>query len=288
MLTGRMDRSPKGSRVRDWTAAAFVAVSLAGVGFLVGRGSQPKSPPTPPEVTKARPAPAIVPDPVLGRPDLIGIAASAADAFAGGPAVAGSSAGRRFSIRIPFGCNGSSAEGFSTGWSYDEATKTLRVRVTPLDWSEEEWIESALPGEDELVVEGFWVPRPWTSSEACPTLQAGSEGGAATTSEQPGALTETVSTVGLAQFHGDESNRNSQRRGRPLEVVATIEPGDVPARGLQLVLEGRTANIAGGRSTTLCHADSVSVRPTCLVAVELERISVVDPASGKEIANWRM
>jgi hypothetical protein len=283
-----MDRSPKGSRVRDWAAAAVVAISLAGVGYLVGRGPQPAPPPQPPEVTKPTPEPAVVPDPVLGRADLIGIAASAADAFAGGPKVSGSSAGRRFSIRMPFGCDGSSEKGFTTGWSYDEASKTLRVRVTPLDWSDEDWIASALPGEEEFVVEGFWLPRPWTSSETCPVRQAKPDGKDADSSEGPVGKVDEIATVGLAQFLGEDSNRNRQRRGRPLEVVANIEPDEIPVDGLQLVFEGRIGNVPGGRSPTLCHADSINVRPSCLVAVEFERISVLNPASGEEIANWRM
>jgi hypothetical protein len=264
-------------------------MSLAGVGYLVGRGGQPEPLPQPPEVTKPRPTPPIVPDPVLGRADLIAIAASAADAFAGGPAIARSSAGRRFSIRMPFGCDGSSEKGFTTGWSYDEANKTLRVRVTPLDWSEEEWIASALPGEEEFVVEGYWLPRPWTSSETCPSQPSDADPEKAEAEEdEPSAESiDAESTVGLAQFLGEDSNRNRQRRGRPLEVVSNVEPEDVPAAGLQLSFQGRIATVPGGRSSTLCRADSVETRPSCLIAVELERISVLNPASGEEIANWR-
>ena len=264
-------------------------MSLAGVGYLVGRGARPEPPPQPPEVTIPRPEPAIVPDPVLGRADLIGLAASAADAFAGGPAIARSMAGRRFSIRMPFGCDGSSEKGFTTGWSYDEANKTLRVRVTPLDWSEEDWIVSALPGEEEFVVEGYWLPRPWTSSETCPAQPADAdpEKAEADEDDSPADPIDASSTVGLAQFLGEDSNRSRQRRGRPLEVVANVEPEDVPANGLQLSFQGRVGNVPGGRSSTLCRTDSVDTRPSCLIAVELERISVLNPATGEEIANWR-
>ena len=189
---------------------------------------------------------------------------------------------------MAFGCDGSSEKGFTTGWSYDEASKTLRVRVTPLDWSDEDWIASTLPGEEEFVVEGFWLPRPWTRSETCPVRQAKPDGEVADTSEGQPNEGDQASTVGLAQFLGEDSNRNRQRRGRPLEVVANIEPDEIPANGLQLVFEGRIGNLPGTRSSTLCRSDNANVRPACLVAVELERISVVNPASGEEIANWRL
>lgn len=270
-----MDQSPKGSRVRTTLAAAVLGVALAVGGYLVGLDSRPPpAPPLPPEAVPVEPEPAIVPEAALGRSDLIGIAAAAADAFAGGPAPVESRAGRRFSIRIPFGCAGPGDREMATGWSYDEEQQTLRVRVTPVEWGEVEWVTAAIPAEATDAVEGFWLPRPWTRSERCP--------------DRPLAPAAGPSSVGVAQFFGDDSNRASQRRGRPLEVVANVEPEAVPTAGLQLLLEGRIATVPGRRTTALCHSRSASERPTCLVAAEFDRISVVNPATREEIANWRL
>ncbi|QIK95607.1 hypothetical protein G7076_03150 [Sphingomonas sp. HDW15A] len=160
--------------------------------------------------------------------------------------------------------------------------------MSPLDWNEKDWIASALPKEDDFVVEGYWLPRPWTSSESCPVRPADAESDDAKAGVEnlPDPI-EAESTVGLAQFLGKDSNRSRQRRGRPLEVVVSMEPEEVPAGGLQLGFEGRIANVPGRRSPTLCRADSVNTRPSCLIAVEMERVSVLNPVTGQEIANWR-
>lgn len=273
-----MSTSPRSGRIRNVLAAAVVAVALAVGGYLVGLDSRPPPAPPPgqsqPETPPEQPRDPAATQAVLGRADIIGIAAAAADSFAGGRAGMGSLAGRRFAVRIPFGCSGPAGEETATGWRYDEAQQSLRVTIAPAEWSEAEWVTGAIPEGSADAIEGFWIPRPWTRSEQC----AGNTGEAA----------NWASTVGVAQFFGTDSDRASQRRGRPLEVVAKVEPEAVPAKGLQLVIEGRLADVPGGQSSVLCHAASASQRPTCLVAATFERVSVVDPASGAELANWRL
>ena len=190
---------------------------------------------------------------------------------------------------MPFGCGGPSKGAFKTGWSYDETSKTLRVRVTPLDWSDDGRIASVLPEEGAVVVEGYWLPRPWTSSESCPSPSADARPENADRSKDDSSAdpADEASTVGLAQFLDEDSNRSRQRRGRPLEVVANVELEDVPLAGLQLGFQGRIGKVPGGRSSTVCYAQNVNTRPSCMIAVELERISVLNPATGKEVANWR-
>lgn len=270
-----MNSPAKGSSIRTWLAAALLGSALAFGGYLLGRESVPEAKPPPPsEVTVPAPKrqPTVLPDPLLSRSDIIGLAAAAADQFGGGPAPREAFAGRRFLLRIPFGCGGPAGEDVTTGWRYDEASGTLRIKVAPNDWTEQ--LRGDGEGEQEIdAVEGFWVPRPWTSNEGCPSaVQAAADRG--------------QSTVGVAQFFGVESNRSGQRRGRPFEFVAKVAPEEVPRAGLQLVIEGRVAQVPGGEASVICDSPVPAARPTCIVAAEFDRVAVRDPASGKELANW--
>lgn len=241
---------------------------------MAGRNARPEPRPAPPpEVVVSEPEPAVLPDPVLNRSDIIGIAAAAADQFGGGPAAAESFAGRRFMIRIPFGCSAGEGKDDASGWRYDKAAGTLRIAVAPHDWTKRLQPEAAEESEVDAV-EGFWVPRPWTSTDRCPATA------------ELGANVEE-STVGVAQFFGAESNRAAQRRGRPFEFVAKIAPEELPRAGLQLVIEGRVARVPGGNASALCQAPEPGERPVCIVAAEFDRIAVSDPARGAELANWR-
>lgn len=296
-----MDTSSKGSRTRNWLAAGVIAIALAVGGYLVGLDSRPVPAPRPQEPASS-PAvpPAAAQDAVLNRTALIRIVEAEADRFGGGVNARTSFTGRRFLVRIPFGCGGPGDGKARTGWSYDEDSETLRLRLTPDEWTDEGWLSQTVAAGAIEVIEGFWLPRPWTSSEQCPAKPvavdaAKTEPG---TSELPEAKSteagaapvspERNSSVALAQFFGSDSKRSDQRRGRPFEVVSKVTPEAVPARGLQLTIEGRIANIPGGVSNVLCHAPNPNIRPTCLVAVEFDRIAVSNPATQTELANWRL
>lgn len=274
-----MDTPREGSRIRNILAGAVLAGAFAVGGYFFGRDSVVvPPPPAPPETVTPTPTPrpAVVPDALLQRADLIGLAAAAADELAGGPAAPRDSlAGRRFIIRIPFGCAGSEAADAPFGWSYDGDSETLRIRVTPADWTGQSWVSDRLPEDEGDAVEGFWLPRPWTRSERCPTSRE------AVPADRP-------SSVGIAQFFGSDSSRVSQRRGRPLEFATNLAPEDAPLQGLHLILEGRIARVPGSRSSALCHAPGAYDRPTCLVAAEFDRVAVENPVTQAEIANWRM
>lgn len=264
---------------RNILAAGVIAVALAAGGYLVGRGSVDIPPPPPPEapVRPQMPEPAAVPDVLLQRADLIRLASGAADAAAGGPAVSDQMAGRRFVIRIPFGCAGPSENSETPlGWSYDAEEQRLRVRVTPQQWIEMPWVAGRLEGREVESVEGFWMPRPWTRSEACPA-------------EPPAESGQRSSSLGIAQFFGPESSRVGQRRGRALQTVERLSPDELrPGAGFHLLLEGRIAQIPGGGSTVLCHATGAYDRPTCLIAAEFDRVAIENPATQRVLAQWQL
>lgn len=277
-----MDSESHHSNPRSIAAAALVAIALAGGGYLVGRGERAAPPPVVSPVVRHAPAkPVEAPAPIiprqLGRADLIRIVAAAADAFADGRAIPAvdRQIGRRFAIRIPFGCGGPSKEKLDPlGWRYDPDTETLRLRATPQKFAEESWVKERLQGTEIESVEGFWLPRPWTSSETCPKA-------ADSTPADPSH------TLGIAQFFDPDSPRSGQRGDRAFETVKKLEQASLTAgAGFRLLLEGRIAALPAG-GAVLCHSEAAYQRPTCLLAAKFDRIAIENPADGELLAEWQ-
>jgi hypothetical protein len=228
-----------------------------------------ESPPILPKVT-----------PVLGRAELIAAVSAAADAFAGGkllPDKLDQLAGRRFELRLPFGCGGAPTDpSGALRWDYDEAEEALRLRASPVRWDEADWLPAAGEAAESAVeaVEGFWIPRPWASSETCPQ---GAGGGQPVAPEQ---------TVGLAEFHTMASSRVGRRDGDAFETVEKLAPGALDAsQGFRLRLSGQVAPAPHGRPI-LCRSDSAEARPICLVSVRLDQVAFESARSGTTIAVW--
>lgn len=101
--------SPRSSRLA-LACALVAAIAVGGAGFLLGRAASER-PPAAVAPPAAAPAPKPAPEPassgVLGRTELIALAAAAADSAAAGsdPGLEiGRADGRRFELRLPFGC----------------------------------------------------------------------------------------------------------------------------------------------------------------------------------------
>lgn len=273
-----MDRDANGSRLRNIVAATVIGAALAGGGYLVGRDNYPLPAPVP---IPAAPSPVtpIVPDtPIdvtLRRADLIRLAAAAADAASGGPEVEEMLAGKRFVIRIPFGCGTfDSEEERAFNARYDAEDGTLRISVQPKDWTEIAWVAAELERREADRAEGFWVPRPWTRSESCPAAQ--------------GDPANPASNLGIAQVFDADSSRVGQRRGRPFEATVQLGANETDlSKGLLLVLEGRVARWSMGRETVLCRAAQAYDRPLCLVGAKLDSIAVENASNGDRLADWR-
>ena len=275
MVTGSMDRKANGSPLRNIIAATIIAVASAGGGYLVGKDRAPSSAPVVAPETEAPPAPApSVAEITLARADIIRLANGAADAASGGPAVEDMMDGRRFVLRIPFGCAPLTDREVDQGAGYAVADQTLRVRVLPEDWSDLPWVANELTRRDAVGAEGFWIPRPWTQGEAC----------------VPGESdpVDPSSSLGIAQLFDSESSRVGQRRGRALEATVQLDAGDPNlGKGLRLVIEGRVARWPGGRETVLCRAANAYERPVCVIATKLDRISIENATNGDRLAEWR-
>lgn len=235
------------------------------------------------------PKPVIAAPTTLNRADLLAAASTAASAYAAGERLEGSDplVGRRFSIRVPFGCNGpqpTAAEAAGDGlarWSWGPENETIQLSLTPGDWLNSALITGAAGGSDWEAVEGFWVPRPWLTAEDCSTVRADPL--------QSGDGSPSPQTVGLAAVFTEDDSRVGRRNGKA--YAFTIRPtGETsltaPSGGYRLVLEGRLASFPDGRAIR-CRASNPDQRPVCIAAMKLDRVAFTSADGGVLLSEWR-
>ena len=279
--------SPRSSRLA-LAGALLAAIVVGGAGFLLGRATTDRTEVavTPPH---AAPTPKPVPEPVskgiLGRADLIALAAAAADAAAAGgdagPEIAEAD-GRRFELRLPFGCNGPAGEdsGAAMRWRYDATAQALRLHVDPVTWTAQDWWPADAANGVEAI-EGFWIPRPWTSSEACP---GGGDRPAAAGTE-PVMLPGQTLAVGQV-FHAGGA-RGGRRDGEPYEAVVRVPEGRLDAsQGFRVRISGRIGRPPRAGPVRCRQPAGPEQRPICLVSVVIDEVAVENPASGETLATW--
>lgn len=263
-----------------------VLILLAVVVFDRDREPEPAPAPPPPAVAVA-PAPAVIaPTPPLTRADLVSTATALAAAYSAGdaaaPAVKSPLAGRAFRIRIPFGCQGprlgyGAAQAF---YELDPEARTLRLIARPGEWTSLPLFQQALETKAVEAVEGFWIPRPWSTSESCPP-------------ERPRAVPATPSppaapSLGLARLFAAEDSRIGRRATRGYQKVIKLEE-DAPQRppqGFRLLLEGRIGTFPDGRPAR-CWSESIDHRPVCIFAVSFDRVAFEAGDNGQLLAEWR-
>lgn len=267
------------------------AILVGGAGFLLGRETaEPKQVVTAPPAAKPSPTPTPASAPalpsVLGRADIIALANAAADAGVGG-APAGKVAtldGRRFELRLPFGCHGAAREGSNAAmrWRYDAQSQALRIHVRPVSWTAADWWADGEAAGMEAV-EGFWIRRPWTSSEACPAAGA-----------RPAALgIDPVmlpgQTLAVGQVFYAEGARGGKRNGEPYETVIRVPEDQLDtSSGFRLRISGRIARAADARTVRCRQPAGAEQRPICLVSVVIDEVGIENPASGKTLAVWSL
>ncbi len=273
-----------------------VVLTVGGAGFVIGRGTSARDaePAAGAPAAPARPvaiAPATQPsprDPIRTRADLIALAAQAADAFAAGqrmPDSVADAAGQRFQIRVPFGCQGPSEPGSDAPmrWRYDEQASALRLHVAPVAWTLADLVATPAPADAEAVVEGFWLSRPWTSSEVCPAAQESPVPTGADAVTLPG---QTLAVVQPAQGEGAGQER---RETKPFETVVRISPEDLQAdRGFQFRISGRIASLAGHGPVSCRQPAGAEQRPICVIAIAMDDVTIDNPVTGKTLATWNV
>lgn len=235
------------------------------------------------------PAPTIATPATLTRADLLTATSRAAAAYAAGERVEGADplVGRRFALRVPFGCNGpqpTAAEAAGDGlarWSWGPENKTIQLSLTPGDWLNTALISGVADRSDWEAVEGFWIPRPWLTAGDCSTVRADPL--------QSGDSAPSPQTVGLAAVFTADDSRVGRRNGRA--YAFTIRPtGDTPLAapvgGYRVVLEGRLASFPDGRAIR-CRASSPDQRPVCIAAIRLDRVAFTNADSSVLLSEWR-
>lgn len=274
-------------------AGGIAAVLLVGGGgFLLGRATTERAPPAIEQapVATVAPEPAPAPDPdaspgVLGRSDLLALAARAADGAAAGRAPdagLGDLNGRRFELRLPFGCDGPAGETSQAAmrWRYDADAQALRINVSPTLWPAAAWWTGSPPPALDAV-EGFWIARPWTSSEDCPVERESAGAVGAEPVTLPGQ------TLAIGQIlPADEAREGARDRTAYDAVVRVPEDRLDASKGFRLRISGRVAPMAGGGPVRCQQPLGPEQRPVCLIGVVLDEIAIENPAGGETLATW--
>lgn len=174
--------------------------------------------------------------------------------------------GRKFSVRIRFGCPGIADPDRS--WTYDENKHVLRVKLRST------LTEDSLPKSDLLTKEyqgvvGFALGRPWLLDSGCPVAGFG-------------AVATAEPIIVIAQLFTDADSR-VQRPQRDYELTKQMEPDQQPTAGLDLLVSGRLTGLADGRPI---HCAAQGGAPACIVSARIDRVAVEDPASKELLGEW--
>lgn len=271
--------------MRHVKAAALAAACLAACGCQQPQSQQDEAnnaanaarPQTVPEI------PIPVPEPPLGREQLLVAAMHAASDFATASDDSKAQrdlAGKKFEFRVRFGCEepASTQGGFS--WSFDPASGALKVRAAPT-LSPEDPPVKAIAGDAFEAVEGFWIPRPWLMASACPRTDSPP----APASEQALEQAPESQMVGIAQFFTATGPRTLRRSGRPYEATKKLAQGEKPTAGFDLVLTGRLTPLPNGR-VIACTPAAQGTRPSCIISVEFGKVWIERADTHEHLADW--
>jgi hypothetical protein len=260
---------------------ALLVAALAAASACERQSAPSENATVPVEQNEANTAEALpLPAAAMDRAEFLKTIAEAANAHVAG--VDNKSAqsglqGRRFAIRVRFGCNGPALAGSTDAlrWSAGKDASSFEVRATP-NISLEDPMFMDLSEETIETVEGFWIPRPWLSADTCPRPAA-----------QAIEVTPMPPVAGIAEYFTVEDSRVRSRSGRAYSAVEKLGADDaLPTDGLVLLLEGRFTAWPDGR-VIRCRGDGRFRPPACIASVHLDRASVIWPTTDEVIAEWR-
>jgi len=248
-------------------------------------------------------------EPPMNRSAMLSAVAKAASALALGRddvAEQRSLDGKRFEVRIRFGCAASGGSASAAGpfnVRFDEEKRTLRIRATP-DLSQADPRVAALGGEAVEAVEGFWMYRPWLLEAGCPAAPpvppapSASDSGskepatAVATAVQAEGQPQTAAPstagqrVGIAHFFTKTDSRAGRRDSRAYEATKVLPEGRQPSRaGYDLVLSGRLATVSGGKVIN-CRIQGPNMPPECIVSAQFDRVRIETPGTKEVVAEW--
>jgi hypothetical protein len=219
-----------------------------------------------------------LPEAALDRAGFLKAMASAASAHTAGARSAADLDGRRFAIRIRFGCDGPAPAGNNgpLRWTEAKDKASIEIMAKP-DLSLEAEALAGISDQTIEAVEGFWIPRPWQMDDSCPATEAG----------DAEAILPAPQLVGLAQYFTAEDSRVGRRSGRPYVATRKIaSPAELPKSGLILLLEGRFEAWPDGQ-VIRCAGSGRNQRPACIASAHLDRAAFLKPDDSSVIAEWR-
>lgn len=285
--------------------AALAVVAAAGLNLVACRG-EPE--PVQNQVVTTLPRdPLPIAEPPMDRAQLLRAFAEAASSAALGSAPGPASPsldGKRFEVRLRFGCapTGPDEDPKDLSVRFDPKTKSLRMRAAP-NLSLDDPLAAAMAGEGVEAVEGFWLRRPWLLTDGCPA-QPPAAAKVETGDEEPAAApkptakpsepvtpatkppTAPVQRFGLAQFFTADDARSTQRNGRAYEATKVLVEGQATSTaGYTLVLSGRLQRRADGR-VIMCQRHGPERAPDCIASVRFDRVWIERPDNREVIAEW--
>jgi hypothetical protein len=199
--------------------------------------------------------------------------------------------GKRFELRIRFGCGPADSQDESRGWRFDETKRTLRLRLTP-DISAEDPVAAAIAAEEFEGVEGLWLHRPWLLTSACPRTPPPAPGQVDESESVPDQPPEesagsAVWKVGIAQFFSATDSRTARRRQRPYESTKVLDEGQRPSgQGYDFVVSGRIRALPD-RRVIACAFNDTGAPPACIISVHVDRTWIERPDNRELLAEWR-
>ena len=222
-----------------------------------------------------------IPEPAIDRAAFLRAVAVAASAHTSGVDNGQAQAvldGRRFAIRIRFGCEGPAPAGSTAPlrWAVGAEEKSFSVFAKP-DLSLADEPLKNIGDQTIEAVEGFWIPRPWETTGACPAPAV----------DDAGITLPAPQLVGIAQYFTVDDSRVGRRSGRPYVATQKVEaPAELPKSGLILLLEGRFEAWPGG-TVIRCTGSGRNRQPTCIASAHLDRAAFLRPEDDSVVAEWR-
>ena len=271
--------------LRSLALVAAAALSACGG----GRGEEREAPPAP----SARPTLPVAEAP-LSRAELLLAVVRAGSAAASGAADGAEQRnldGKRFALRLRFGCEESGEE--ARKLRFDAAKRRVELSFAPELTIESPQLAGLVPDGFEAA-EGFWIRQPWLLEPACPRENARplSPSAEADPAGQPSpappvalASTPEAPRVGIAHFFTERDSRTHRRERRAYETSESLLDGENPSPdGYDLVIEGRLQALPDGR--VIACTPQAGAAPICVISASFGQVALERADSGKLIAEW--
>ena len=271
-----------------------VSTALAIAGWLVA-GCKQEAPREPSVANQAieepPPRPLPPPGPLDRETLLIAIAHAASDHAAGVDDLQAQRTleGRRFEVRLRFGCGPPGLVAGASGWSFDRDSRKLHIRAVPSLTLDDPLVRTI--GRGAEAAEGFWLARPWLLTAVCPAARDAAPDPVDTPTDEAREAQEAepaprFARVGLAQFYTETDARTRRRSDRPYEVTQVLAEGDeLGEEGFNLILSGRLRALGAGR-VIHCRGASPDAPPDCIVSSDIDRVWIERPQDQSVIAEW--